>query len=29
MSYPKAIDELTLRKFEKDFKEKCYEGFID
>ena len=28
MSYPTTIDEVTLTKFEKYFKEKCYDGFI-
>ncbi len=28
MSYPHLIDEVTLTKFENDFKEKCFHGFI-
>lgn len=29
MSYPTSIDEVTLAKFVSDFKEKCYDGFIN
>lgn len=28
MSYPQLIDVKVFEKFEKDFKEKCYDGFI-
>ncbi|RYM33439.1 GNAT family N-acetyltransferase [Brumimicrobium glaciale] len=29
MSYPTKIDEVKLAKFEKDFKEKCFDGIIN
>ncbi|HZH87080.1 MAG TPA: GNAT family N-acetyltransferase [Brumimicrobium sp.] len=29
MSYPELIEESTLNKFEKDFKEKCYNDYFD